>query len=638
MTHILQKKFRIGLRMLRVHSGGIILAGSLALLYLFISIRFWSVVGPILGMTIGAFLAVLWSISSSNRKSSDQFLNDSPHLRIQIPIIVSCSYIITILIGLRDATYQRPTWVYLAFALFAMFIAYQIARGENHTRIIPQIAILAFFTYWSSQLLFPAGMFNFDTHYRYVPAITEIYSTGVIPSGLSIYMGHISHATVFTLVIGKQAQMGYYFLSTLLLVCTIPIISLLNYVMPVVRREIAQYAALIFAISSWMLRRGMHPNKLNYFYALILLLAFISIYLYNTNTRLERWKWAAMGFVVMPAIIFGHRFSAGAALVLLSAIAGFILLAKTPILEYDRVPRGTVLPFIIAYVLGMIGNPIHMGPLLGRISGLILSLFTTTTTGGPGRYSGIVLEVLIASTLVQTILFAIAIFGAVWMFQQEKWEFDLVIFWLTVLSLLIIISLLRNTADTQPQRFYAYLVLFGFNICAAVSLYLIEDRAFLNWYNYSIHGGRILVIVLVASLAITGLASPIASEVMSPVAEDLPHNQKFETEQRIAGDLWSEQYTSNQLYVAPHSYQRPPVQQTSHLTGIVNLTDTERGAIITYSELSNRTGVAASNSFALGGRAFVFVRSPEKAKDNRLYSNGETIAFQPNHKSEAYNT
>jgi hypothetical protein len=224
------------------------------------------------------------------------------------------------------------------------------------------------------------------------------------------------------------------------------------------------------------------------------------------------------------------------------------------------------------------------------------------------------------------------------MFRQKKWEFDLVIFWLAMLSLLLIISLLRNSGDTQPQRFYAYLVLFGFNICAAAFLYLFDDRAVLEWFSYSIHGGRILIVILVTSLALTGLASPIADEVMSPVADDLPHNQKFVTEQQIAGDLWSERYTPNAIYVAPGPYQKPPIQQTGQSTGIVNTTGVKTGTVITYSKLSNRTGLVESNSIALGGRNFVFVKSPGEPEDNRIYSNGETFSFQLHHNNTIHTT
>lgn len=267
----------------------------------------------------------------------------------------------------------------------------------------------------------------------------------------------------------------------------------------------------------------------------------------------------------------------------------------------------------------------------------MLSVFgTSSATGGPDRYSEIALNVLTASTIAQTILFAIAIFGAIWMFRQEEWEFDLVIFWLMMLSILLIIGLTTNSADTQPQRFYAYLVLFGFNICAAACLYLFDDHAVFVWSSYTIHGGRVLVVVLVTSLALTSLASPVASEVMSPVAGDLPHNQKFVTEQQVAGDLWSERYTSSGIYIAPGSSQKPPIQRTGQNTGTVNITDVKRGTIITYSRLSNRTDFVASNSLILGGRILIFIKSPGKPIDNQMYSNVETISFQLYHNSTTH--
>lgn len=75
----------------------------------------------------------------------------------------------------RVSLHHRPPLMYVLFGGYAGFIAYQIARSGGPAQVIPQIVVLAFFTYWSSQWLFPTGMCAPDIKLRYLPTIHESY-------------------------------------------------------------------------------------------------------------------------------------------------------------------------------------------------------------------------------------------------------------------------------------------------------------------------------------------------------------------------------------------------------------------------------------------------------------------------------
>lgn len=594
---------------------------------LIISRGYWAIVGPALGLTAGATLASGWILFIKGQNTSIPSRLDSDLLPYQIPIILSSCYIISVLVSLRYYTHHRPLVLYVIFGGYAGTIAYQIARGEPKRRIVPQIMIFAFFAYWSSQLIFPAGMYNPDTFGGYIPTITNSLQAGFIP--VSRYFGHLVYATEFTLLTNLSAQTGYYLVSTLLLTCVIPLISILDRVLPAISSQTLLYAALIFSSSSWMLRRGMHPNKLNFFYGIILLLGIVAIQLYRAKSIEYPRRWALLGFVTMPAIIFGHRYSAGAAMVFLISIGAFRIISK--IFGYSNYLThsiGSAVLFIIIYVLGVGGNPLHKDSLLSRLSGIVMSFFAKSGAGGGGgRYSEIALEVLAVSTFAQTLLFALATLGGAWMIRQSDWEYDLVIFWMGALGAFILFALLQNSADTQPQRFYALLVLFGLNICTGVVLSMISRYHQVRNRLGSIPPGRIAVVILVITFSVASLASPVADETTSPVADEVPHSLKFHTHQQIAGEEWIKEYNSD-ILVTLGSGSNVPIQTSGGSAGQLNLSTVDSGSMYAYSELANRTGRVTSGGLGLGGRNRLFVRPPSNLCDSMIYTNGEKSVFR----------
>lgn len=622
--------------LLREFSAVILLLLGLLLLYVFVSIKFWSVVGPISGIVVGGLLGVIGiALNRFYEFPTTSALSNSNPLDFRVSISLACSYAAAIVILFRFYTHQRPVLLYVLFGGYAGLIAYQIARGTSAHNIVPQLLSLSFFTYWSSQFLFPAGMYGPDTARGYLPTIEDIFNTGTIPAGEAIYAGHLGYAAEFSIVSGLPAQTGYFLLATLLLVGTVLVISTLDRVFPVITQRTALYAALVFSTSSWMLGRGFHPNKLNFFYALILLLGSTAILLYRfVDLSLKSRRYVVLGSLIMPAIIFGHQFSAGAAMIFLLVISVFGAVSHRIAREKYGVDlsAGPVLVFVAIYLLGVLGNPIHQGPLLGRFADLIMSVAESVQTasvtgfGGPGRYSALPLNVLIASTAAQTVLFTLGVLGAVWLFKQRKWEFDFVIVWMGAISCLLVVSLLTNSVDTAPQRFYGLLILFGFNVCAGGLFYLIDQRGVWKADRVSINGGRAIVVVLVILLATTSLASPVADKATSPVADDLPHFRQFDTAQRIQGDQWSDQYGSDISQLT-----RPntdiPIERVDQNRARANLDSLNRGTIVTYSHLAERTGAVSSQGLSLGGRTFLFLEPPTEPTDSLVYTNNETIAY-----------
>lgn len=623
-----------GLRWIRNASPVIALMFGMCLLYIFVQREFWSIVGPIAGFTVGSLLMTIWTVIRPWYIRNNEYKRsiESSRLPIQVPIIVTCIYIVLMIWVFRFYLHQRPMAQYVFFGGFAGFIGYQIAGEASRYRVIPQILVLSFLTFWSVQFLFPAGMFANDTYYGYIPRIEEILATGYYDN-TGAYMGHLIHTSLFARLVGFHPQTAYFVLATSLLTGTILILSIINRALSVLSKNAALFAALVFSISSWTIGRGMHPNKLNYFYALTALFGVISIQLYKSGripTSMIRRCFIA-GIIAIPAVVFGHRFSAGAVLLLLLAIFVYAVIARQVFIdEYDLISRGLLAPFVAVYLLAIIGNPLHQGPLAGRLSSLITSVVAPAVegggSGGPGRFSEIALNVLVASTAAQTIIFALAVIGSIWMFQRRKWEYDLVLFWLACLGALLAFALLRNSVDTAPQRFYGVLMLFGFNIAIAVIFDVMRNQKLRVFGNRSINWGRFVVTTLVVLLAVSSLASPIAERATSPVSDEVPDIRQFDVNSINEADQWSRQYALDESrIIAPNS--DVSIDRVSATKGIVDRTSVNSETLVIYSEWSRKRGVATAGGLTIGGRTYVFVPSPERSSDSRIYQNGGTKAF-----------
>jgi len=595
----------------------------LAVLGVFVSIGYRSIYGPILGAVLGAIAAILLLHIRQPQKT---ILTTSPP-DFRIPVIMTSLYIVSVFTIYRFVNYEQPPIHYIVFGGFAGYIAYEIATGARKRRVIPQLLALTFFTYWSVQLAFPAAMSQADTRSDYLPAIRDALTDGTIDT-LFLYLGHLVYATESILITGLSAETGYFILANLILAGTVLVISILDLVLPSLSQRVCLYAALFFGCMSWTLGRGFHPSKLSFFYALTLLLGMVAIVQYKDPSQRQRNRWLILGSFVSIALLFGHQFSAGAAFIFLVGIGGYTILSLTlpTNIGSQLYPRPAII-FTIAYGIALVGNPIHTGPLLGRLTGVFTSIFLPEGTGsgggGPGRYSELPTEILLASTSSEMILFGLGILGTAIAIRRVEWEYDLTIFWMGFLSMFLAMSLVFNAADTQPQRFYSLLGLFGLNIFAGVALtYLVQSD--IVWFTPKAVG---LVIFI---FAVMSLASPIASFHLSMVSDDVPHNRLHETDQLNAGTDWANSFEGNSetmLRTRP-KFTDLPYERDSGVTAIVNTSKIRPGYRYVYTETANNTGILDDGGLGLGDRVYVFLKLDRQPEHNVIYSNEDTTVFQ----------
>jgi hypothetical protein len=592
---------------------------SSIILYFLLQIGFFSIALPIVGIVVGAVISLVAKRFETPSIDHSGQIND---LDYRIPAITACLYITSVIIIYQFYTYELPIIHYVIFGSYVGFIGFEISQGQSRRRVIPQLLILCFFTYWSNQFMFPAGAFQPDTLVEYIPLINQAIAESS-PSFDVIYQSlgalNLSFITIFKFITGVSTFTAYALLATLVLTGTILIISLLSRALPSFSDRTVLYAALIFGISSWMIGRGMRPNKLNFFYPVILLLGISVLFFFDTNNRSADNRWGVITVLSGIVLIFGHRYSAGAGLFFLFAIYLFFLLRNYFLNEqYSKVNSVKGLGLIGAYILGVMGNPIHQGALLGRLLGTVLSVIETSpssSSGGPGRYSALQLDVLALSTASQILLFALVILGFCWGIRRKDWEYDYTTVWVAFISLFLVFAVVQNSTDTSPQRFYSLLILFGFNVFAAT--------AFRNRFNQINPDLRVATIVLLlVSLSIFSLASPIAAPTAGPLGDEVPHSARYTTDQSLAGSEWAQHHSLN-------SRSTLPITQTGPTTGRINTNRIESGTFYRYSEqILSESGGIARGGLSLGGRVWVFVTPPPRTSESVVYSNGDVYVHQ----------
>ncbi|CAJ53636.1 hypothetical protein [Haloquadratum walsbyi] len=599
----------------------LLIAISSLLLYFLLRIEFFSIALPVSGILVGAVVSL---IAKRFEISSMDHTGRLADLDYRIPVVVTSLYISSIFFIYRFYTYELPVIHYVIFGAYVGFIAFEITQDQPRRRVLPQLLALCFFTYWSNQLMFPAGAFQPDTMGEYIPIIEQTIAEPA-PSFDVIYQSlgalNLSFVTIFKLVSDTSAFMAYALLATLMLTGTILIIALLSRTLPSLSPQTILFAALVFGISSWMLGRGMRPNKLNFFYPLILLLGVSVLFFFDTDERLADSRWGIISLLVGIVLIFGHRYSAGAGLFMLFTISVFVLLRNHLLsAQYPNLNGAKGVGLVGAYILGVIGNPFHQGPLLGRLSDTILSLITTSSassssTGGPGRYSALQFDVLALSTASQILLFALVILGFCWGIRKKEWEYDYTTIWVTFISLFLVFSVVQNSVETSPQRFYSLLILFGFNVFAAVALYRRFDQITPRFRTSA-------VVFLVVCLSLLSLASPIASPTTGPLGDEVPHSTRYITDQSESSSEWAQKYSLDRI-------SNLPIIQTGATTGRIDTTQLETGVYYMYSEqILTQSGGIARGGLSLGGRLFVFVTPPSRSSELVIYSNGDSYALQ----------
>ena len=584
----------------------------------FTTIGYRAILGPVLGATVGGIVAlVILHLRPLRALKSEK--SAPPDYRI--PVIISSLFVVGMIVMYRLTSYGRPWIHYLVFGAFAGYIAYEIATGARKRRVLPQLIVLIFLTYWSVQLAYPAGMFAADTRGDYIPLLHSVVEAGYVGISTPAF-GHLIYVLEAVQVTGVSAQLGYFLLATLVLTGTVLVISMLDRVLPAIDTREALFGALLFGCMSWTLGRGFHPNKLNFFYALTLLVGFVPLIGYVRSTATERQRWLLIGIFVAPALIYGHRFSSGAAMVFVGTIAVFALgyqfLQKRQ--NYEPIYPAV---FAIAYVIAILGNPVGQGTILGRGVSILSSVFAPAATGGggggPGRYSELSLELLLLSTGGQAILFGLGVVGAAVAIRRSEWEYDLGIFWMGTLVGLLFVSMLFNTTDVQPQRFYALLGLFGLNIFAGVALVYLKQSTS-NFFSARTIG------VIVFVFAVLSLGSPVAGMHLSFVGDEVPHIRLHNTNQQVDGDKWVDKYQGNESSML--TMGELPIELVADKTATIDINRLEPRDRYMYTQATAESGmISRSSGRGIGDRQFVFLEFEPPSSEAVIYANGNTTIY-----------
>jgi len=590
----------------------------LAALVFFATIGYRTILGPVLGATVGGIIAVI-ILHLRPLRTLESEKSAPPDYRISV--IITSLFVVSTVVMYRLTSYERPWIHYFVFGAFAGYIAYEIATGTRKRRVLPQLIILTFFTYWSVQLAYPAGMFAADTRGDYIPLLRSAIETGYL-GGFKPAFGHLIFVLEALQVTGVSIQLGYFLLATLVLTGTTLVILMLDRVLPAIDAREALFGALLFGCMSWTLGRGFHPNKLNFFYTLTLLIGIVPLIGYVRSMATERRRWLLIGMFVAPALIYGHRFSSGAAMVFLGTIAVFALGYQ---FIQKRQNYDPVYPVVIAtaYIIAILGNPVGQGSILGRGVSILVSIFAPTATGagggGPGRYSELSLEMLLLSTGGQAILFGLGVVGAAVAIRRSKWEYDLGIFWMAALMGLLFVSLLFNSTDVQPQRFYALLGLFGLNIFAGVALVFFKQSTS-DFFSARTIG------VIVFAFAVLSLGSPVAGMHLSFVGDDVPHIRLHNTNQQMAGDEWVKEYQGNESSML--TMGKLPIDLVTEKTATINMSRLEPGDRYVYAQATAESGmISRSSGRGIGDRQFVFLDFKSSSSEAVIYANGDTTVY-----------
>lgn len=596
-----------------------VVLGGLILSILFYRIGYTPFVGPIAGTALGGMIGagILWLKPGEIHRPFDSRIS---------AIVISLYVVLMIGIYRFSAVGTRPTLHYVLFGAVAAFIAYQTLRGGSAQVIIPQIVVLAFFTYWASQWAFPAGMFGPDTRGNFIPAVNGILAGGSLTPDMTYNKtpGHMIFVASILLATGLETQVGYYLTMTLCLVSTIPLFALLQRAPGLDERTIV-LAALLFATSGFIIGRGVRPNKLNVYYPLIMLMIGVTI---HGMYRGQNWSaWVTIAVATVGALVFGHMYSTGAAGFLVLALVGFAAISRSGLLDHEGIPKRSAFSFGIIIAISLIGYSIAGGngiiKRLARVTASLLVIFSGGAGGGSagGRYADLPLEVLLGSTMGATLFFVFGVAGVVVGLRKRMSSVDMLVGWILACGGLLTIGLFASAANLSPARIYSLLALFGFNVLGALAITRL--------------GGMTRRRIVTAAVAIgifasVSLAAPTASVALSIYSEDITHFKKFNRVSEMEGSEWVDKYGDEVARMqVPHT--EVPVKLTSPSQGVVDRSAMEPGMMYAYKQSAQTGGaglrLGGGERFGSGQYAFVML-PPDIEHDDQVYANGRFSVYR----------
>lgn len=635
----------------------LVLLGSILVLGIVILLELWPFVGPAIGVVIGSVLAIALLRTSPETSFPLQVGPEAP-LDWRLPASITTLYVASVFVSYRLFLHTRPPIHYVLFSGIVAFIAYQIHRGQPRTHVLSQLCIVAFTTYWSSQLAFPAGMRNQDTP-ELLEGFSQIQAAGKIIKHATRY-DHTPvqpiQAVQYLEILGMNFLTVYNLIAVLALTGTIIFVGVLDRALPSISRQTALYAALFFAFMSFTLNRGHIPNKINFFMPLTIIVVLLVLFIVFTDR--DRKKWILVGLVSFTTLILGHDYSAGVTMIIVAALLGYgVSINASKVISYTSkrtnrryFPFALCLSLVIMFIGYALGTE---GVVLQGIGSIAATMFlasgeTIASAGSTGQYAELDLELLLFATAVETFIFIFGIAGLVIILRKGRHDLDAVAFWIITGFSLIGLSLVIGAAHLPPHRIYSLLGLFGLNLTIAITLQLLSTNHGSGKWR-SIPSGAV-VVVIVCTFAVFSLASPIAAMPMSPLTQEMPHDRHYETVANNHGIAWIESYGQTEGVIRLHltryteedhlltmivPHREMAVVETGTKTAIINRDEIDPGTIYMYSKLGEETGIhapvgdeAVGDERTLGGREFYWLEpNPDSEYDDLIYTNGETTYY-----------
>lgn len=600
--------------------GPAILLGGLAVLVLVVSLGFWAFLGPVIGVVLGG-LASLFIREYDFRNTAHAF-------DWRIGVAVTAFYVIGVIVSYRFASGPRPPVHYAIHGAMVAFITVEILRGQRRRLVVPEMLVLLFFAFWSSQFAFPAGMYAPDT-FSFMREVRTILEVGSLAQ-VSLYghtPGHMVYVAAFARVTGLSVDLAYRLSATLAVTGTVLVLSYSDLAIPSLSRTTALLSTLVFATMSYTLAKGGHPTKLNYFYPLVAMIVLIVIKIETSDQQLDRYV-AILG-VVMTYLVFGHTYSSGAALMAAGAV--WVYFRGVPFadnLDYAEPLRGRRSIVFIALCIAFLAYSIFVtGEMSARIGSIVTSLtdlFGSSSGGsGGGRYSNLPLGTLFAATSAQLVMFVVSMLGLSMLVRRRKIGFDAVTFWVVSGFSVLAFSIFGNATDIPPQRIYSLLALFGLNIAAAVGILALRSKSRNDWP----------AVVVLAILAILSLSSPVAGVGLSPYSDDIPAFRDYRTVGNNEVTNWIEAYaatdttrtTTNQVANVPTEPLEP-----SRVSTFIDRSAIATQTLYVYSQVARESGLLVDGSGAtLGSRRYAFVHPPDDTEiDDTVYDSGKATVYR----------
>ncbi|TKX86044.1 hypothetical protein EXE43_10440 [Halorubrum sp. SS5] len=589
-----------------------------------VSQGWWPFVGPIGGVLVGSLLGFGWTIST--KRISEQ--KTVEHINTKFMFALVNVYVSLLFLSSHTAFRTRPIIIYVAIGIIGILFTRQIQYGSRFGIVLVQIIIVAVATYYSSQIVFPAGAYNVDTE-RLIPMIQRVIATGGVDTSMfySVTPVHQILVAILSLVTDVGVKESYIFGSLMAMGTSILVISTIVYIFQSLSQKEVLFAVLLYAMASFTLRRGLFPFKGNFFRPLILIIAIYALDISNSRYK----RYLLIVIISFLALVTGHQYSSGMATIIVMSIAIYSVLRWVIPVDGRRinVRRHMIIPAILIVLLLSYSIYATESPaLIKRIGGLLASIAEIGRSSGStgGRYTQLDPYVLAVSTIGQFILYAIGTLGIIISVQRSSLQLDRIVTWIGTVCLMLALSAFVNAFVIPTPRIHGLLALFGLNIVGGVGLAALADQ----YGNIGISS----IYIIIAVFLVFSLASPVAGASLSVVDDEVPQYRKYQTSQEQTFIQWS-----NAHIVGSYASMEVPttdvpvtiVDNGTPAQGITNTTKIPQGTLYQYNEIAAERGIRTSNQPILGGRSYAFVTvSNATITDSQIYINGEQRVYLKN--------